>query len=210
MITLIESLAMWGSGLIERFGYWGIFISMTLESAAMPIPSEVVVPLAGAAAAHGVFSIWLVIFVATIANVAGGFILYCLGFFGGRPILERYGKYILIHTDDMQAIDQWFDRHGATIAFFCRILPGARTFSSIVLGSSKVPKKIFLLYTFAGSLIWNSGLAYAGFFLGNGWEAIRPYFQQFELVIVAGLILMIILFARKHAHQRHLSLPEEK
>ncbi len=198
MTGLIESLAGWGIGLIERFGYWGIFLTMAFESAAIPIPSEVVVPLSGASAAVGIFSFWAVVFVATAANLAGSVALYFVGLRGGRPILERYGKYVLVDSRDIQKLDGWLARYGSAAALFSRVVPGVRTFSSIVFGSGKMFLRPFLLYTLIGSFLWNVALAYAGFTLGSQWEMLQPYFYKFDMVIILLLVLGAVFFVKKH------------
>ncbi|OGY99634.1 MAG: hypothetical protein A2945_03240 [Candidatus Liptonbacteria bacterium RIFCSPLOWO2_01_FULL_52_25] len=198
MFRIIEFFTNFGKELIEQFGYWGIFISMALESAAIPIPSEVVVPLGGASAASGGLNVWAVIFVATAANLAGCVALYYAGVFGGRPLLERYGKYILVRSEDMRKLDGWLARYGSFAAFFSRLLPGVRTFSSIVFGSGNMAVRPFLVYTLIGSFLWNAALAYAGFALGANWGVLQPYFQKFDIVIILLLALGAVFFVKKH------------
>lgn len=209
MVNFIEQVIVWAIGLIDRFGYSGIFLTMTLESAAIPIPSEVILPFGGFLVSSGRLNFWLVILAATSANLVGSIIIYYVGFFGGKPLLEKYGKYLLIHRDDVLKMDFWLKRHGARIAFFSRLLPGIRTFSSLVIGAGKVNFNKFFWYTFAGSLVWNLPLTYLGFSAGNNWDFLRPYFRKFEAVILALFVIGIILFIFRHFHRikklnRHL------
>ena len=152
MSIIIEQIISWALALVSKFGYGGIFFTMMLESAAIPIPSEVVLPFSGFLASSGRLNFWLVVFVATLANLAGSTILYWVGFFGGQPILEKYGKYALIHRDDIQKLDRWLKKYGAKLAFVSRLLPGIRTFSSIVLGTGRLNfNKFFWCYVSAYS-----------------------------------------------------------
>lgn len=206
MLGIIDFFINWGVGLVEKFGYAGIFVTMALESAAIPIPSEVVVPLGGFGAATGVMNFWLVAIVATLANLAGSLALYVFGSFGGRPILERYGKYFLIHRDDLSKMDDWLARHGAAAVFFSRLLPGVRTFGSLVFGAGKVRLWTFSVLTLVGSFIWNLVLAYAGFALGANWSSLRGYFEKFEIVIVVAAIIVATWFIRKHVRKSKVAL----
>lgn len=202
MSEIIEAIASWAANLVEATGYGGIFLTMTLESAAIPIPSEVVVPLGGASAAAGGLNFWAVVLVATAANLLGCVVLYYVGVFGGRPILERYGKYVLVWSEDMRKLDAWLARYGSLAAFFSRLLPGVRTFSSIVFGSGKMRIVPFLAYTLIGSFLWNMALAYAGFTLGTNWNVLQPYFHKFDALIVLLLALAIIFFIKNHLRER--------
>lgn len=171
---------------------------MLLESALVPIPSEVVLPFGGFLASSGQLSFWLVVVVATLANLTGSLVIYCVGYFGGRPLLEKYGKYVLVHRDEVAKLDSWLDRYGASAAFFSRLLPGIRGFSSIVIGAGKVGFKKFFWYTLFGSLIWNFLLAYVGYVTGGHWNFLRPYFRKFELLIGAAILIGAVLFVVRH------------
>jgi len=197
LFTIIEQIINWALALVSKFGYGGIFFTMMLESAAIPIPSEVVLPFSGFLASSGRFSFWLIVFVATIANLTGVTIIYFVGFFGGRKILERYGKYLLISTESISKMDRWLDRYEAQVAFFSRLLPGVRTFSSLLIGAGKINFKKFICYTLAGSFIWNLPLTYVGLITGNNWNFLRPYFQKFELAILAAFLIIVIWFIFK-------------
>jgi membrane protein DedA with SNARE-associated domain len=194
LFTIIEQIINWALALVSKFGYGGIFFTMMLESAAIPIPSEVVLPFSGFLASSGRFSFWLIVFVATAANFTGATILYFIGFFGGRTVLERYGKYVLISTESISKMDRWLDRYEAQVAFFSRLLPGVRTFSSLLIGASKINFKKFIFYTLAGSFIWNLPLTYVGLITGSNWNFLRPYFQKFELAILAAFLIIVIWF----------------
>lgn len=201
MNSLIEKIVAWALALISKFGYAGIFLTMGLESAGIPIPSEVVVPFSGFLAAQGRFSLALVAAAATLANLTGSLIFYFIGLRGGRPVIDKYGKYFLIHKDEVVELETWTNKYGSKVAFFSRLLPGIRTFSSIVIGAGRLKLKKFFWFTLAGSLVWNLPLAYVGFAAGNKWGILQPYFRKFEAVIAAVIVIAVTLFIFKHIHR---------
>src|SRR3989344_9263553 len=191
---MIESIIHWAQTLTDSWGYWGIFITQTLESALIPIPSEAVVTFGGFMASIGQLNIWFVILIATLANVVGSVISYYLGVYGGRPILEKYGKYVLIPQNYLERMDGLFENHKRKVAFIARLLPGIRTISSLIIGSGRMNFGIFLWYTLWGSLIWNGVLGYAGYVFGENWELFSPYFKRFEIAILILVLGVIIWF----------------
>ncbi len=201
MFTIVEQIISWGVGLVDKFDYWGIFFTMALESAAIPIPSEVVLPFGGFLASSGHLHFWLVVFTATIANLVGATMIYLVGLFGGRAVLERYGKYVFVSAESISRMDNWLAKYGAHTAFFSRLLPGIRTFSSLIIGAGRVSFGKFFGYTFAGSFLWNLPLAYVGFVAGKNWDFLRPYFQKFELAILAVILIIVILFIFRQIHK---------
>ena len=202
MSNLIEQIVRWALGIVSHFGYVGIFITMTLESAAIPIPSEVVLPFGGFLAANGEFSFWSVVFVATAANLIGSVILYYVGFWGGRPVLNKYGKFVFIHEREVVKIENWLRKYGTRVAFFSRLLPGVRTFAPFVIGMGEMKIFKFGAYTLAGSFIWNGVLAYVGFKAGANWDVLRPYFHKFDLVLAGLVVVGIVFFIYKHVKRR--------
>lgn len=201
MFGILEGIITWALSLVEKFGYGGIFLTMALESAAVPIPSEVIVPFGGFLASSGNLNFWPVVLAATLANLAGGAVIYFVGLWGGRPLIERYGKYVLIHQDDISKVDGWLSRYGVQAVFFSRLLPGIRTFSSLIIGAGRVNFNKFFWYTLLGSFLWNLPLTYAGFFAGSHWDFLGPYFHKFELVILAVIVIAVILFVFRHIHE---------
>lgn len=203
MSHIIELIVSWAMGLVQHFGYAGIFVTQMLESVLIPIPSEVVLPFGGYLASIGTLNLWLVVIVASAANLVGATIAYYLGHFGGRPLLERYGKYLLIFPSDIQKVDALVMRRGRLVALISRVLPGVRTFSSLIIGSFQIPFGTFLLYTFVGSFIWNLPLAYAGYKVGEHWNFLRPYFHKLEYLIIAAIIILIVVFIRYQLKKMH-------
>ena len=200
MFELIEGISRWALNVINQSGYFGIFILSVLESAAIPIPSEIVVPFSGFLAEQGRFNFWLVVVVATLANAIGSIFLYLLSLKGGRWILERYGKYVLISNHELNLADKIFFEYGNKIVFIGRILPVVRTFISIPAGVARMNFSKFISYTIFGSLPWNFTLALVGFKAGENWDMLIPYFRKFDFVIVGAVVIGIVwyIYSRKH------------
>lgn len=203
MTNLIELIIAWVLIVIAKFGYLGIFVTMTLESAAIPIPSEIVLPFGGFLVANGSLDFSLVVLTATVANLIGASVIYFVGLYGGRVILERYGKYVFIREEEIARVDRWFVKNQSWTTFVARIVPGVRTFSSLVIGAAEgVSFYKFLFYTFLGSLLWNFALVYAGFWAGANWNFLHPYFQKAELIIGLVVVLSLLIFIYKHLKRR--------
>jgi membrane protein DedA with SNARE-associated domain len=188
---------------IHTLGYAGVFVLSLLESAGIPIPSEVVVPFSGFLAVSGQFQLWVVVVVATLGNYIGSVILYWIGKSGGRWILDRYGKYVLIHRADIERGEAWFNRHGVKAVFWGRMLPVVRTFISLPAGVSRMDFKKFSIYTILGALPWNFALAYVGYKAGEHWDALRQYFHIVDIgivVVAIGFVIWYVLKKRAHAH----------
>jgi membrane protein DedA with SNARE-associated domain len=183
---------------ITATGYGGLFIFSALESCAIPIPSEVVVPFSGFLAAAGHFNIALVIVIATLGNWFGSIVLYSIGKTGGIWILERYGSYVFVHSEDIQRANQWFKKYGSSMVFWSRLLPVVRTFSPLAAGVGRMDLKKFNLYTLIGSGIWNFALAWIGYKTGENWDVLHKYFQKFDVVIAIVIALAIIWWIMRH------------
>ncbi|HET7313114.1 DedA family protein, partial [Salinisphaera sp.] len=157
---------------IEHYGLLAVFVLSTLESACIPIASEVVVPPAGFLAYQGALSLWGVVAAATLGNVAGGWIAYAVGRRGGRPLIRRYGRYIWLSERHLARAEAWFTRRGEITVFVARLLPAFRTFISLPAGIGEMPLGRFLIYSLLGSLPWNLALALAGYEFGAHWDTI--------------------------------------
>lgn len=198
MITVIFSqLAALIIKIISGSGYLGITLLMALESACIPIPSEVIMPFAGYLASLGRFSFLLVIFLGAFGNLIGSIVAYWAGFYGGRPFLERYGKYVLLRKEELDKAQRFFEKYGNTSILFSRILPIIRTFISLPAGIARMRFGKFCLYTFIGSLFWSALLAYVGLFLGENWENVGIYFKKFDWLILILLIFLVAYFVYK-------------
>jgi membrane protein DedA with SNARE-associated domain len=182
-------------------GYAGVFVAMTLESAMIPLPSELILPFAGFLVSDPSrlepvtgrpWEFWTAALVGTAGNTTGSLIGYAIGRYGGRPFLERYGRFLLIRTHDLDVADQWFARWGAPTAFFSRLLPIVRTFISFPAGVARMPLGKFLVYSTLGALPWSIALVYAGVQLGEHWPQIRDLLAPFDtLILVAGIAAVL-------------------
>jgi len=196
---LVEYLSHLATRLIDVLGYQGIVLGMAIESINIPLPSEALMTFAGALVAQGRFSFWLVVVAGAVGNVIGSVGNYYLGAYGGRPFIERYGKYFLIHHKDLEVADRWFAKYGLAAVFFTRLLPVIRTFISFPAGVSRVPMTPFIVLTFAGSFLWSALLTYLGFALGSNYATtIRPILHRFDLVIGILLIVAVIWYVKRH------------
>jgi membrane protein DedA with SNARE-associated domain len=196
---IIEWLGSVAHGLIEAGGYLGLFFGMTLESLNIPLPSEALMTFAGALVAEGEFAFWAVVLVGTLGNLFGSIINYYIGMYGGRPFIERYGKYFLVHHSDLDVADRWFAKYGLAAVFFTRMMPIIRTFISLPAGISRVPIVPFAVATFFGSLLWCTLLTYIGFEFGKNYETIfKPFMQKFEILIAAAIIFGVAWYVRRH------------
>jgi membrane protein DedA with SNARE-associated domain len=189
--NIIETLSNFIISVIEQLGYAGVFVGMTLESAGLPIPSEVIMPFAGYVVWEGGLTLIGITVAGTLGCLAGSLIAYYIGLWGGRPLLERYGKYVLISKRELDLADTWFGKYGDKAVFVSRLLPVVRTYISFPAGIVNMDVKKFSLYTVLGSLPWCFGLAYIGVLLGPHWEDIEGLFRYLDIVVIVGIIALV-------------------
>lgn len=184
--------------IIAALGYGGVFLLMALESACIPLPSEITMPFAGYLASTGRFGLQLTALAGTLGCLAGSYVAYFIGASGARRLLERYGRWVLIAPHELEIADRFFDRWGAPAVFFSRLLPVVRTFIALPAGVARMRLLPFTIYTVIGSYIWCLGLAWAGMKLGQHWEAVGPYFHRFNAVIAIVIVLagLAVLYNR--------------
>ena len=204
MLTFIDQIVIpFLNSLYGTVGYLGVMAAMAIESAMIPLPSELILPYAGFLVSdpskiepltHGSWGFWAVVIAATIGNTVGSLIAYAIGAWGGRPFLERYGKYLLIRPHEIEIAERFFDKYGAATAFFSRLLPIVRTFISFPAGVARMPLRRFIAYSTAGAFLWSILLVYAGTVLGERWEDIRHALQPFDLLIAVVVVAGIALF----------------
>lgn len=179
---------------IAAWGYAGIFFLMVLESACLPVPSEIIMVFGGFLVFQGKLALWPVVLAGTVGNLVGSWIAYYIGKRGGRPLLLRYGKYLLISEAKLEAADRFFQRSGSAAVFFGRLLPVVRTFISLPAGVAEMSITKFSAYTFFGSLPWSLLLAYIGISLGANWRDIIEIFHRIDyLVVLAALVTVVSL-----------------
>jgi membrane protein DedA with SNARE-associated domain len=185
------------TGLISSWGYAGIFVTMTLESALIPIPSEAVIPFAGFLAYMGEMNIWLIVLVSSLANVTGSIIAYEIGKYLGRGFIERYGKYVLLNMGHLQLIERWFDKYGSLTVLFCRMLPLVRTVNALPAGIGKMNFPKFCIFTFIGSIPWNLALVFVGYLLKQNWNILEKYSLYIDIFAVFVAAAVIFYVARR-------------
>ena len=178
---------------ISLLGYSGIVLLMAIESACIPLPSEIIMPFSGYLVSRGEMNLWLVGIAGAVGCVLGSLVAYWVGSRGGRPLIEKYGRYVLVSRHDLDMADRWFANHGEIIVFVSRLLPAIRTFIAFPAGVARMNLKRFVIYTFAGSLPWCLGLAYIGQKLGEKWnedDTLKTWFHRFDFVIgIVGVLL---------------------
>jgi len=190
------------SNIYNQMQWPGVVLMMAIESACIPLPSEIIMPFAG----------WLLIkdqslpvsyvvlagLYGAVGNVIGSLVAYAVGVWGGRPFLNKYGKYILITKHDLDRADYWFRRYGSWSIFISRLLPAVRTFISLPAGIARMNLIKFILYSLLGSFIWSIALAYAGYLIGEHWEQIRAVMRPFDYLIIALVLALIGYYIYRH------------
>src|SRR5262250_3810422 len=204
--AIITILSRFVISTISTFGYTGIFLTMAIESACIPLPSEIIMPFSGYLVTTGQFTMLGVTLAGAIGNVIGSIAAYYVGVWGGRPFVERYGPYFLMSHRDLDIADRWFAKYGEAAVFFSRMLPVIRTFISLPAGIARMNFPRFVLFTFIGSIPWCYLLAYIGVKMGEGWDQLRGYFHRFDIVIGLGLALAIGYFVWSHWPKRQPNL----
>jgi membrane protein DedA with SNARE-associated domain len=207
---LILSIINWTVRVISASGYVGVAGLMAIESAAIPIPSEVVMPFAGSLVSSGRFTLLGLALAGAVGSLIGSLFMYTLGRIGGRPLVERYGRYIFISRHDLDKSDRFFGRFGAYASFIGRVLPVVRTYISIPAGVSRTPVVPFALTSFIGSFIWCYFLAYVGQQLGSHWENLHERFKYVPYVIALVILLLIANHIRTIIKQRRAGIAPAK
>ncbi len=203
--AIITELSRFIVSMISTFGYTGIFLTMAIESACIPLPSEIIMPFAGYLVSSGQFTMLGVTLAGAIGNVAGSIVAYYAGVWGGRSFVEQYGPYMLVSRTDIATADRWFAKYGEATVFFGRMLPVVRTFISLPAGIAGMNIYRFILFTFLGALPWCYLLAYIGVKMGEEWEHLRDYFHQFDVVIGLSLALGLGYFLWSHWPKRRVN-----
>ncbi len=194
---VIEALAVFTTGVISAMGYGGVLLLMAIESACIPLPSEIIMPFAGYLVYRGQFTLEGAALAGALGCVVGSIPAYWLGQYGGRPVIERWGKYVLVSHKELDFADRLFRSHGQWVVFAARLLPIVRTFIAFPAGVARMPMGKFVVYTFAGSLPWCWGLAWVGMKLGEAWHTdprVKALYHRFELAIVVAIAAAAIWF----------------
>jgi len=196
--NILEAVSHWIISVIEALHYFGVVLLIAIESACIPLPSEIILPFSGYLVSQGKFNLHIVAFLGAFGCVLGSLLAYYVGKYGGERLIRRYGKYILISPHDLEIATKWFQKYGQYAALFGRMLPIVRTFISLPAGIAKVEIKKFLAFTFLGSLPWCYFLVYIGQKLGENWASIRVYFHRFDYLIGALIVIGIVGYIYMH------------
>lgn len=202
---IITALAGFVIAVISKAGYLGVVVLMGIESACIPLPSEIIMPFAGYLVFTGRFTLLWAATAGAIGCNLGSVVAYEIGFYGGRPLIEKYGSYILMGRHDLDRADRFFQRFGSAAVFIGRLLPVIRTFIALPAGIARMPRLRFHIYTFVGSWPWCLGLAWIGMKLGERWHSdprLSHWLHRLDAVVLVLLILGVIWFVRSHWKNR--------
>lgn len=204
-MSLLHQLGSMAIDWINSIGYWGIFLGMVLESACIPIPSEVIMPFGGYLVSTGHLNIWGVIIIGTIGNIVGSLIAYAVGHWGGKRFIDRFGKYVFLSKKHLESAENWFDKRGEITVFVSRILPAIRTFISLPAGIARMNLIKFLTYTAIGSIFWSGILTYVGYALGKNWENIQNILHPISYVVAVIVLVIIVYLIAKVVKNKNVS-----
>jgi membrane protein DedA with SNARE-associated domain len=213
-MSVFEHITEWCTHVIELSGYPGVFFLMALESMIAPIPSEAVMPFAGFLAYDGKMSmVWIGLW-STLGSISGSMVSYWLGIYGGRPLVLKVGRYLLLNVHHLDATERFFNRFGNVTVFICRFIPVVRHFISIPAGMGRMPIWHFIIMTTVGAACWNMFLAWAGWYLNANWEDLREYFHIIDIVILVAILLVVAAFIARQIiewrAQRRARMAEDK
>ncbi|HUQ42394.1 MAG TPA: DedA family protein [Candidatus Limnocylindrales bacterium] len=207
MLEAIDAIVLpFIESLYAQLGYVGVAIAMTIESAAIPLPSELILPFAGWSISRGLvepltgatWTYWGAVIAGVIGNTAGSLLSYAIGAFGGRPLVERYGRYVLISAHDLDVAERWFGRYGEATVFFSRMLPIVRTFISIPAGVARMPLWRFLLFSILGAIPWVMLLVWGGMILGDHWLDLKHSLKGLDYLVAAVILAAVGFFIWRH------------
>ena len=216
---MLEGLIEWGveliMGILEFLGLPGVFVLMTIESTCIPVPSEIILPFAGALVYMDRLSIFgdplldtlMVALAGTFGCTAGSIIAYYIGILGGRPFVIRYGRYIRLNEGHLELAERWFEKYGDWAVFGSRLLPIIRTFISLPAGMARMPFKRFVVLSTLGSFPWCLALAYVGLVLGENWHAVEGLYRPLEVVVVLAAVALVAYYLYKRHQERRSVAP---
>ena len=206
---MAESILTWVTNVVTGFGYWGIAFMMFLENLIPPIPSELVMPLAGFAASRGELDLWSAIAFGSFGSLLGALLWYYIGLYLGlnrlKALLDRYGGWVGLSSKDLDNAQRWFIKRGTWTVGICRMIPGIRTYVSIPAGITRMPLVPFLLYSSVGTVLWTAFLTLAGYFLGNEYERIGAWLSPVaKVVTIVVSVTVVVWFARRIARRNRV------
>jgi len=204
---LLDAVVTWAQSVVSTMGYPGLVLVMFLENVFPPIPSEVILPLAGSLALEGRFTLLGVTIVGSIGSVAGALVFYAMGYLFGehrvRVLMRRYGKWLMLSEEDFDRALAWFDRYGEKVIFFGRMVPIVRSLISIPAGIAEMHLGVFGAYTAVGTALWSFLLAFAGYLLGRSWELVSEWVSRYEkATLVIGILAVLVFLAVRFFRRR--------
>lgn len=205
MLSIERELLEFISSVYNAMQWPGVVLLMAIESVCIPLPSELIMPLAGwmliKEKSLGFAYIMLAGACGALGSTLGSAVVYGAGMWGGRPFLEKYGKYVLVSRHDLDLATRWFERSGSWSIFVSRLLPVVRTFISLPAGIARMHFGKFLVYTFLGSFIWSVGLTYGGYLLGEHWEGVRAILRPFDPLMAALILALVVFYVYRHVRR---------
>jgi membrane protein DedA with SNARE-associated domain len=206
LVGITALIAEFATAFIEKIGYAGVFVLMTMESMVFPVPSEAVMPFAGFLIAEGKLTFTGVILFSTIGSIVGSLISYAMGAWGGKPFIDKFGKYLLLDRRDLEFTERFFTKYGSVTIFVSRFIPVVRHLISIPAGTGKMRLLPFSIYTVIGAGLWNAFLTVAGYYLRQSWSEVMKYSHIIDIVVVLLLIGLFGFFVYKHLGRKKTEL----
>jgi membrane protein DedA with SNARE-associated domain len=193
-----EFLAGYITAFIDKTGYVSVLVLMVMESMVFPVPSEAVMPFAGFLVAKARFTVPMVILVSTIGSIIGSLASYCIGLYGGKPFIARFGRFFLLNEHDLEVTEKFFGKYGDITILICRFIPVIRHLISIPAGAARMNLAKFCLYTVIGAGIWNTFLMGCGFYLKKNWETVMEYSRIVDIAVLLLLVAGVVYFVVRH------------
>jgi membrane protein DedA with SNARE-associated domain len=201
-LGITEFLAQYITRFMESTGYITVFITMAMESMVFPVPSEAVMPFAGFLVAEGKFTFLLVILFSTLGSIAGSMISYAIGYYSEKTLIHKYGKFLLLDPEELEATERFFNKYGDITIFISRFIPVVRHLISLPAGFAQMNIYKFAIFTVIGAGLWNSFLAYIGFYLKSNWEAVMKYSKIVDVVVILILAGLFAYYIYRHVKKR--------
>jgi len=189
---VLHAATMWVLQLISQLGYLGLAAGMFGQAIAVPLPSEVMMSFSGYLAWSGKFTMPLVIAAGTAGDTLGALVAYGIGFFGGRPLVKRFGRLFFVRSRELERADRWFAKYGARAVFVCKLMPGIRAIASFPAGVTKMAIVPFVAYTLAGSVVWCTLFSFIGYVLGKHWYELAAHLRPVSFLLLAVLVLAVV------------------
>ena len=204
---VIQAVTAWVVAVIAKLGYAGLLGGMFGQAIGVPLPSEVMMAFGGFLAWRETLTLPLVIAVGTAGDTLGAMVAYAIGYYGGRPLLMKFGRLFFVRRREIDRADRWFERHGPRAVFICKLMPGIRAFASFPAGVTRMSMPLFALFTLLASAIWCTAFAGFGFVLGKNWEALEDYLRPISLLLIGLLVAVIMLWVWLHLRAERRQRP---